>query len=144
MKYICFLYYSVHASQATISSITCADDGQGITFVVNIPDGDEWSDTVADRAAWTLVNSNCQPNSINSGQVAYGPLDGDQCKSIDVNETSTHLIFVFVINVRPTGGLTYRYDHQYVITCQYNKVDDDLQASFLPLQRVSNTGTGKG
>ena len=127
-----------------MESINCEVDGQGIEFVVSIPDIAEWG--VGDEDTWALVNTSdasCQPNfTVNPGKVTYGPFDGNICET-NLIETDTHLEFQFVIDARPSGGLTFAYDHHYLVTCQYNKEEQNLQASFTPLHSVSNTRQGK-
>ena len=111
--------------------------------MISIPDIAEWG--VGDEAAWALVgtsDASCQPNfTVNAGKVTYGPFDGNVCKT-NLTETDTHLKFLFEIDARPSGGLTFSYDHHYQVTCQYNKEKQDIQASFTPLHSVSNTGQG--
>ncbi len=113
--------------------------------MINIPDIAEWGND--DAAAWALVgpsDASCQPSfTANPGKVTYGPFDGDTCKTA-ITETSTDLEFLFVIDVvQPTGAVTFAYDHYYQVTCQYNKVKQNIQGSFLPLHSVSNTRQGK-
>ena len=127
-----------------IDSFDCEVDGQGIDFVINIPDIAEWSDS--DKSAWALVGTSdpsCQPSfTVNAGKVTYGPLDGSTCTKT-ITETPTHIEFLFEVDVKPTGGMTFAYDHHYRLTCQYNKEKQNLQASFLPLHSVSNTDQGE-
>ncbi|KAL9966541.1 hypothetical protein ACROYT_G024629 [Oculina patagonica] len=133
--------YTGDAQEAVVESITCGADGQGIQFVLNIPDIAEWGND--DAAAWALVgtsDASCQPSfTANADKVTYGPFNGNTCKKT-ITETSTDLEFLFEIDVvQPTPGVTFAYDHHYQVTCQYNKVEQNIQASFLPLHSVSNT-----
>ncbi|KAL9966394.1 hypothetical protein ACROYT_G024457 [Oculina patagonica] len=134
------------AQEAVVESITCGADGQGIQFVLNIPDIAEWGND--DAAAWALVgtsDASCQPNfTVNADKVTYGPFDGNTCKKT-ITETSTHLEFLFEIDVvQPTPGVSFAYDHHYEVTCRYNKVEQNIQGSFLPLHSVSNTDQSVG
>ena len=85
--------------------------------------------------------SGCRPTSF-SATVRYGPFDNDQC-----GEVTTEGIFMkaaFEVNVVTSGGdVTFQYDHHYLITCWYSRIDDTLEASFLPLHSVSSEGSGK-
>ncbi|KAL9966534.1 hypothetical protein ACROYT_G024622 [Oculina patagonica] len=137
--------YTGDAQEAAVESITCGTDGQGIQFVLNIPDIAEWGND--DAAAWALVgtsDASCQPSfTANPDKVTYGPFDGNTCKTT-ITETSTDLEFLFEIDVvQPTGAVSFAYDHHYQVTCQYSKVEQNIQGSFLPLHSVSNTRQGK-
>ncbi|XP_078376000.1 ZP domain-containing protein-like [Oculina patagonica] len=134
------------AQEAVVDSLSCGADGQNIEFVINIPDIAEWGND--DAAAWALVgtsDASCQPSfTVNADKVTYGPFDGNTCKKT-ITETSTHLEFLFEIDVvQPTPGVSFAYDHHYEVTCRYNKVEQNIQGSFLPLHSVSNTDQNVG
>ena len=111
--------------------------------MISIPDIDECC--AGDEAAWALVgtsDASCRPSfTANAGKVTYGPFDGNVCKE-DLTETVTHLEFLFEIDVKPSGGLSFAYDHHYQVTCQYDKEEQGIQASFKPLHSVLRTGQG--
>ena len=123
-------------------------DGSNIEFTLLIPDRDQWSD--ADEAAWELKhdggapNTDCQPSFAEANKVKYGPFEASDCKtSLTESANGNNLDYVFQIQVNAIGSPTFQYDHDYTITCTYNREKVGLQASFLPQHSVTETGTGK-
>ena len=74
----------------------------------------------------------------------YGPFEASVCKtSLTESANGNNLDYVFQIQVNAIGSPTFQYDHDYTITCTYNREKAGLQASFLPQHSVTETGTGK-
>ena len=132
----------------TIEGINCGD-GSDIEFTLVIPDFDKWSD--ADAATWELKhsglapNTDCQPSFTSvAGKVKYGAFSADVCmNSLTENADGITLDYEFRIEVSASGSPTFQYDHDYTITCTYNREKQGLQASFLPQHSITETGTGK-
>ena len=132
----------------TIEGINCGD-GSAIEFTLVIPDFDRWSD--ADAAIWELKhsglapNTDCQPSFTSvADKVKYGAFSADVCKnSLTENADGITLDYVFRIQVSASGSPTFQYDHDYTITCTYNREKQGLQASFLPQHTITETGTSK-
>lgn len=139
---------SYEAGITTIEDIKC-ENVSSIEFTLDIADHDNWSD--ADVATWELQhggasNPNCQPSFTSpSGKVKYGAFSADECKtSLTENANGLTLDYEFKIQVSAPGNLTFQYDHDYTITCTYNREKQGLQASFLPQHSITGTGTGSG
>ena len=130
----------------TIGDINCGDSCN-IEFTLVIPDHDRRRDSY-EQLKWELKHGgyqddNCTPSFTDvQGKLKYGPFSGDDCKE-SLRENGDFLEYVFKIEVRASGGATFLYDHDYTITCTYNKENVGLQASFLPQHSVTETGTGK-
>ena len=74
----------------------------------------------------------------------YGAFSADDCKdSLTENANGLTLDYEFKIQVSASDNPTFQYDHDYTITCTYNKEKQGLQASFLPQHSITETGTGK-
>ena len=143
------LYFltAYEAGITTIEDIKC-ENVSSIEFTLDIADHDNWSN--ADAATWELQhggasNPNCQPSFTSpSGKVKYGAFSADECKtSLTENANGLTLDYEFKIQVSAPGTLTFQYDHDYTITCTYNREKQGLQASFLPQHSITGTGTGK-
>ena len=139
--------YSGDIYEAYLSNINCGDDGEGISFGIDIPDINQWN--IGDASDWELVGaaagSTCRPTSFTSTTVQYGTFTAQQCaKDITTDQNNNIIAVLFEINVATSGGqVTFQYDHHYQITCRYNAIDDTLQASFLPLHSIYSDGSGK-
>ena len=131
----------------TIEGINCGD-GLNIEFTLVIPDINQWDD--GDKATWELKHGGaskaaCQPSfTSEANKVKYGPFSADDCKtSLIENVDGITLDYEFKIEVSASGSPTFQYDHEYTITCTYNREKQGLQASFLPQHSITETGTGK-
>lgn len=139
---------SYEQETTTIEGINCGD-GSNIEFTLVIPDIDQWDD--GDKATWELKHGGaskaaCQPSfTSEAGKVKYGAFSADDCKtSLTENVDGLTLDYEFNIEVSASGSPTLQYDHDYTITCTYNREKQGLQASFLPQHSITETGTDSG
>ena len=136
----------------SLASIDC-DSVTAISFNIDIPDINQWDDGDADDVdAWALNGKNvpsCKPLfDQQAGQVQYLAFSVEDCANEPtVSADDTKLEYTFSINVAATAGpgppIVYAYDHQYTVTCLYNREKDNLMAMFEPLHSLSDEASGK-
>ena len=146
------MYYIGHAGHATLKDVNCSD-ASSISFSIYIPDFDVWVNS-SKESSWSLnkvSNATCAPTfDQDTGLVMYSNIDVSTCVPGDpaVTPDNSKFEYEFVISVDAEAGstidpVTYAYDHDYVVTCFYNRVQENLMASFQPLHSLTDSGSGK-
>ena len=144
--------YTGHAGHTTLKDINCSD-ASSISFSIYIADFDEWVNA-SRESSWSLnnvSNATCQPTfDPVTGLVMYSNIDVSICAPGNpaITPDNSTFEYEFVISVDAEAGstidpVTYAYDHDYVVTCFYNRVQENLMASFQPLHSLTDTGSGK-
>ena len=146
------MYYIGHAGHATLKDVNCSD-ASSISFSIYIPDFDVWVNS-SKESSWSLnkvSNATCAPTfDQDTGLVMYSNIDVSTCAPGDpaITPDNSTFEYEFVISVDAEAGstidpVTYAYDHDYVVTCFYNRVQENLMASFEPLHSLTDSGSGK-
>ena len=133
-----------------LQSIDCSD-ASSISFNIYIPDIDEWEGSTDERS-WSLngvADEACEPTfDYGNLLVSYTNIHVDICHVRDLTTTPDTFEYEFVISVNAEAGstidpVTFAYDHEYVVTCFYNREKEDLMASFQPRHSLTDSGSGK-
>jgi len=144
------VYYT--GQLATLRNINCSD-ASSISFVIYIPDIDEWEGSTDERS-WSLNDTPdeaCEPTFDQSNRVvSYSNINASVCVSggPSVTPDSSKFEYKFEISVDAIAGstinpVTFAYDHDYVVKCFYNREQEDIMASFEPLHSLTDSGSGK-
>ncbi|XP_020618333.1 uncharacterized protein LOC110056218 isoform X4 [Orbicella faveolata] len=140
----------VQGQLATLRNINCSD-ASSISFVIYIPDIDEWEGSTDERS-WSLNDTPdeaCEPTFDQSNRVvSYSNINASVCVSggPSVTPDSSKFEYKFEISVDAIAGstinpVTFAYDHDYVVKCFYNREQEDIMASFEPLHSLTDSGS---
>jgi len=141
----------VQGQLPTLRNINCSD-ASSISFVIYIPDIDEWEGSTDERS-WSLNDTPdeaCEPTFDQSNRVvSYSNINASVCVSggPSVTPDSSKFEYKFEISVDAIAGstinpVTFAYDHDYVVKCFYNREQEDIMASFEPLHSLTDSGSG--
>ncbi len=143
-----------YSGQGSLINIDCSSV-QAISFAIDIPDIAQWDTAIAaDVDAWALNgktdDASCKPFfNQGTGYVEYAAFSVVNCADEPtVSSDGTKLRYTFVIDVAAAAGptvlpATLQNDHQYTVTCFYDREQTNLQASFEPLHPSTEEGSGK-
>ncbi|XP_020618334.1 uncharacterized protein LOC110056218 isoform X5 [Orbicella faveolata] len=139
----------VQGQLATLQSINCSD-ASSISFVIYIPDINEWEGSTDERS-WSLNDTPdeaCEP-TFDQGVVSYSNINASVCTTGDPSITpdSSQFEYKFEISVDAVAGsatypVTFAYDHDYVVKCFYNREQENIMASFEPRHSLTDSGSG--
>ena len=147
------MYYAGHAGHhATLVDVNCSD-ASSISFSIDIPDFDEWVNTNEERS-WSLNNVSdeaCQPTfDQDTDLVTYSNINVATCAPGNPATTPDNRTFEyeFVISVdaeTDSGStpVTFAYDHHYVVTCFYNREQENVASSFRPRHSLTDNNSSK-
>ena len=129
------MFYTGHASHANLREINCSD-ASSISFSIDIPDFDKWVNST-EESSWSLnkvSDAACQPTfDPVKCLVKYSNINVDTCAPGNpaITPDNSTFEYEFEISVDNTTA-TLAYDHHYVVTCLYNREQENITASFRP------------
>ena len=123
--------------------VNCSDGSDMEIIITGVNDTAEWMGMESEWRLNDINDSSCEPTFNHTESTVTYNFNGSTCDPTLENKTDFFVLF-FHVSAAPTGNKpVLMYDHEYNITCQYNR-NGTTYSNFLPIHALSDTAAGKG